>query len=61
MKLIKKIEVVCMNGGGWNATIPRGPWATGETPEKALELLLAHIAANPEYRLAADNREENGE
>jgi len=57
MKLIRKIDIVCMNGGGWNAAIPGGPWATDETPEKALLALLAHIEESAEYRLAVDNRE----
>jgi len=57
MKLIKTIEIVCMNGGGWNAAIPGGPWATEETPEKALLALLAHIEKSAAYRLAVDNRE----
>jgi len=57
MKLIKEIEIICMNGGGWNAAIPGGPWATEETPEKALLALLTHIEASPKYRLAVDNQE----
>ena len=59
MKLIKEIEIVVMNGGGWNAAVPGGPWATDKTPAKALARLLAHITKNrEEYRLAVDNREE---
>jgi len=55
MKLIKKIEIICMNGGGWNATTDAGPWATDTTPELALQWLLKNLSA--EYQLAEDARQ----
>jgi len=60
MRLIKKIEIVCMNGGGWNATIDAGPWATDTTPELALRRLLENLPVE-EYQLAKDARQEQPE
>jgi len=60
MKIVKRIEIVVMNSGGWNAVVPGGMWATAETPEEALERLLEGIAVNPKYGLAVDNRMEQG-
>lgn len=56
-KLVKTIEIVVMNGGGWNACVPGGPWATDVSPEAALALLLSRLE-HWNYKLATDNREE---
>jgi len=57
MRLVKKIEIVCMNYGGWNAVTDAGPWATDITPELALRRLLENLPVE-EYRLAKDARQE---
>lgn len=57
MKLVKRIDICCMNDGGWNAAVPGGPWATDTTPQRALAHLLSSIAKSQNWKLATDNRE----